>query len=365
MTEKELKHIAVQFSIQGTIKDIKPIGNGLINETLRVTTAEDHCPDYILQRINHAVFTDVDLLQHNIELVTNHIRTKLQARQEQDIDRKCLRFISTTNGQTYYHDAQNGFWRMSLFIPNAITKEEVNHDSAFCCGQTFGNFEQMLVDLQEPLGETIPNFHNMELRLMQLREAVEADKVARVSTVSDMLNALSQDANDMCLAEQLYRQGALPKRICHCDTKVNNMMFDENDKVLCVIDLDTVMPSFVFSDYGDFLRTGANFVAEDSDQYESVGLNEEIFCAFTEGYLSSAAPFLTPIEVNHLPYAVALFPYMQCVRFLTDYINGDIYYKTAYAEHNLVRARNQMLLYQDVRRHDKMMTEFVQKTVKQ
>ena len=168
----------------------------------------------------------------------------------------------------------------------------------------------------------------------------------------------------MCLAERLYRKGTLPKRICHCDTKVNNMLFDADGKVLCVIDLDTVMPSFVFSDYGDFLRTGANRVAEDSDDYQSVGLKEDIFRSFTEGYLGSAGSFLTPVETGHLPYAVALFPYMQCVRFLTDYINGDIYYKIKYPEHNLVRSRNQLLLYRDVRRHDRMMAEFVEKTLK-
>ena len=365
MTQEELRQIVAQFQIQGSVEKIEPIGNGLINETLRVTTAGNCCPDYVLQRINNAVFTDVDLLQHNIDVVTSHIRHKLQAQHEQDIDRKCLQFIQASNGLTYYRDGQERYWRMSLFIPDAVTREEVNNDSAFCCGQTFGNFEQMLVDLKEPLGETIPNFHNMELRLEQLHEAVKADKAGRVSLVSDMLNTLNHDADEMCLAEQLYRRGVLPKRICHCDTKVNNMMFDKDGSVLCVIDLDTVMPSFVFSDYGDFLRTGVNRVAEDSDQFESVGLNEDIFCAFTEGYLASASRFLTSVEVSHLPFAVALFPYMQCVRFLTDYINGDVYYKISYPEHNFVRSRNQLLLYQDVRRHDNMMAEFVQSTAKQ
>ena len=183
--------------------------------------------------------------------------------------------------------------------------------------------------------------------------------------MKDILAELERDADEMCLAERLYHKGTLPKRICHCDTKVNNMMFDADGKVLCVIDLDTVMPSFIFSDYGDFLRTGANHVAEDSDNYDAVGLKEDIFCSFTEGYLSTAGNFLTPVETTHLPYAVALFPYMQCVRFLADYINGDIYYKTKYAEHNLVRSRNQLLLYRDVRRHDQMMADFVKKTLKQ
>lgn len=357
-------NIVSQFKIEGKIKDILPIGNGLINETLRVSTIAADTPDYILQRINNNVFPDVNLLQHNIEAVTRHIRNKLKELGEEDINRKCLHFIESVGGKTYYQDANGNYWRMSVFIPDSFTKEEVSPESVFCCGETFGNFEKILLDLDEPLGEVIPNFHNMEFRLHQLHDTVVADKMGRVASVRDILSEIERNADEMCLAEKLYRDKVLTKRICHCDTKVNNMLFDSDGKVLCVIDLDTVMPSFIFSDYGDFLRTGANYVAEDSDDYQAVGLKEDIFCAFTEGYLSTAGSFLTAIEISHLPYAVALFPFMQCVRFLTDYINGDVYFKTKYAEHNYVRSRNQLLLYRDVRRHDQMMNEFIKKILK-
>lgn len=356
--------IVSQFKIEGKIKDILPIGNGLINETLRVSTIAADTPDYILQRINNNVFPDVNLLQHNIEAVTRHIRNKLKELGEEDVNRKCLHFIESVAGKTYYQDANGNYWRMGIFIPDSFTKEEVSPENAFCCGETFGDFEKMLLDLDEPLGEVIPNFHNMEFRLRQLNDAVVADKMGRVASVRDILSEIERNADEMCLAEKLYRDKVLPKRICHCDTKVNNMLFDSDGKVLCVIDLDTVMPSFIFSDYGDFLRTGANYVAEDSDDYQAVGLKENIFCAFTEGYLSTASSFLTDIEISHLPYAVALFPFMQCVRFLADYINGDVYFKTKYAEHNYVRSRNQLLLYHDVRRHDQMMNEFIKKILK-
>lgn len=357
-------NIVSQFKIEGKIKDILPIGNGLINETLRVSTIAADTPDYILQRINNNVFPDVNLLQHNIEAVTGHIRNKLKELGEEDVNRKCLHFIESVGGKTYYQDANGNYWRMSVFIPDSFTKEEVSPESVFCCGETFGNFEKILLDLDEPLGEVIPNFHNMEFRLHQLHDAVVADKMGRVASVRDILSEIEPNADEMCLAEKLYRDKVLPKRICHCDTKVNNMLFDSDGKVLCVIDLDTVMPSFIFSDYGDFLRTGANYVAEDSDDYQAVGLKEDVFCAFTEGYLSTAGSFLTDIEIRHLPYAVALFPFMQCVRFLADYINGDVYFKTKYAEHNYVRSRNQLLLYHDVRRHDQMMNEFIKKILK-
>jgi Ser/Thr protein kinase RdoA (MazF antagonist) len=164
----------------------------------------------------------------------------------------------------------------------------------------------------------------------------------------------------MCSAEQLHREGKLPKRICHCDTKVSNMMFDLEGKVLCVIDLDTIMPSFIFSDFGDFLRSAANTGREDDKDLDNVNFNMDIFKAFAEGYLKSAKVFLTPLEIENLPYAAALFPYMQTVRFLADYINGDTYYKTQYPEHNLVRSKAQFKLLQSVEAHQAEMQEFIQ-----
>ena len=359
MQEKELQAIVSHFQIEGTIDSIEPLGNGLINDTLKITTLESCSPDYVLQRINDKVFTNVEILQGNIESVTRHIRRKLEERGEEDIDRKALRFIETDAGKTYYKDEKGQYWRISVFIDRAKTYETVNPEYSYYAGKAFGDFEAMLVDIPDQLGEPIPDFHNMELRTRQLCDAVDSDAMGRVESIKDILDELNHDADEMCKAERLYREGKLPKHICHCDTKVNNMLFDETGKVLCVIDLDTVMPSFVFSDIGDFLRTAANFVAEDDPEIDKVGFNMEIFKAFTKGYLESAKGFLTPIEIENLPYAAALFPYMQCVRFLTDYINGDTYYKIKYPEHNLVRAKNQLMLYRSVRKHDEEMRRFV------
>ena len=342
--------IVGHFQIEGTVVKVEPLGNGLINDTYKVTTAEADKPDYVLQRINHAIFQDVDLLQHNIEVVTAHIRQKLEESGTTDIDRKVLRFIPTASGKTYYFDGTS-YWRVMVFIPRAQTFETVNAAYSYDAGKAFGHFQAMLADLPEQLGETIPNFHNMEFRLQQLHEAVEADAAGRVKEMQPYLDEIERRAAYMCQAEQLYREGRLPKRICHCDTKVNNMMFDENGEVLCVIDLDTVMPSFIFSDYGDFLRTAANTAAEDEPDLSKIGFNTEIYEAFSSGYLESASTFLTPLEKDLLPYAVALFPYMQCVRFLADYLNGDTYYKIQYPEHNLVRTRAQFRLLQCVEAH--------------
>lgn len=357
----EYQSILSRFALEGTVAQVKALGNGLINDTLKVDTKEADKPDYVLQRVNNAVFKDVELLQHNIEVVTNHIRTKLEAEGQSDIDRKVLHFVPTHEGKTYFEDEQGRFWRLSVFIPDSVTLESVNPDTSYEAGKMFGNFQKMLSDLKEPLGETIPDFHNMELRARQLKEVIQLNPMGRVSEpdVQALLADINKDMAEMCQAEEWHRTGRLPKRICHCDTKVNNMMYDKEGKPLCVIDLDTVMPSFVFSDYGDFLRTAANNTSEDNPDLQEVGFNFEIFQAFTKGYLESAGSFLLPIERENLPYAVALFPFMQSVRFLWDYLNGDKYWKVQYPTHNLVRAQNQMTLYKSVRLHDDQMKEFI------
>ena len=360
----DLKDIVAKFAIRGNVSEIRPLGEGLINDTYKIKTAEADQPDYVLQRVNDAVFPDVDMVMRNIDAVTTHIRKKLEEKGEDDIDRKVLTFIPLKeDSKKLYAKVDGKYWRIMIFIPDAITKQAVNPESSRAAGKAFGNFQAMLADIPVQLGETIKDFHNMEFRLQQLREVVAADPVGRVSEpqVQNMLKEIDARAEEMCKAERMGREGILPKRVCHCDTKVNNMMFDKNDNVLCVIDLDTVMPNFIFSDYGDFLRTGANMVAEDCPDMDKVQFNVEIFKAFTEGYLSSASSFLTQVEIENLPYAVKLFPYMQCVRFLWDYLSGDKYWKCQYPEHNFVRANNQLHLLLSIEAHEGEMNAFIQR----
>ena len=354
-----MKSIVEKFAIQGVVKNVQPLGSGLINDTYMVET--DGPKGYVLQRINHAIFKDVVLLQNNIEAVTTHIRAKLEASGEKDVDRKVLNFLSLKeSAQTWWFDGSS-YWRVSVLISDSLTIDTVNPEYSYFAGKAFGNFQSMLSDIKETLGETIPDFHNMELRERQLADAVATDKVGRRASeeVQSILAQMHEFMNEMTLAERLHREGILPKRICHCDTKVSNMLFDKSGQVLCVIDLDTVMPSYIFSDYGDFLRTAANKVAEDSPELDKVEFDMEIFKAFTKGYIESASSFLTEVERENLPYAAALFPFMQAVRFFTDYINGDIYYKIAYPEHNLVRTRNQMALFHSVMAHRSEMEKFI------
>lgn len=348
-----MRQIVSQFIPESSIGEIKPLGNGLINDTYIVRTlpgTDTH--DYVLQRINHKVFTDVPGLMNNIVAVTSHIRRRLEkeGEKEKEVDRKVLTFLPLISDPTqyYYFDGES-YWRLMVFIPGAHTVEAVTPESARTCGRAFGRFQAMLVDIPDKLVETIPDFHNMEFRLRQLREAVKADAVGRVAEVRPILDELERRADYMCRAERLHREGKLPKRICHCDTKVNNMMFDDKTgEVLLVIDLDTVMPSFVFSDIGDFLRSGACTTPEDEPDTSKIDFDMDIYNAFREGYLESASGFLTREELEGIPYSAALFPYMQCVRFLADYINGDTYYKIAYPEHNLVRSKAQLRLLERV-----------------
>lgn len=363
MIMDKLNSIISHFNIVGDIVEIKPLGNGLINDTYKVVTAGD-APDYVLQRINHLVFKDVETMQHNIEAVTDHLRAKLEAENASDIDRKVLWFAKEKEtGKTYWFDGEN-YWRVSRFIPDNMTLEAVTPDTSRAAGKAFGDFQAKLADIDAQLEESIPGFHNMEGRLKQLDEAVAADAAGRVAEVKDILDEIYKRADKMCEPEKLHREGKLPKRICHCDTKVNNVLFDKEGNVLCVIDLDTVMPSYIYSDYGDFLRTGACTTPEDEPDLSKIDFNMDIFKAFTEGYLSSASSFLTKEELDWMPMSVALFPYMQAVRFLADYINGDTYYKTAYPGHNLVRTRAQMRLLEKIEEKLPEIKEFIDNCAK-
>lgn len=358
-TKEELLNILDQFTLAEKVVSAEPFGNGHINDTLKVTNEKGEIK-YVLQRINHLIFTNVDMLQSNINTVTTHIREKLEAKGENDIDRKVLTFLPTKDGKPYYFD-DDSYWRVCLFIPNSKSYEEVTPELSYEAGKAFGDFQSMLSDLPEgSLGETIPNFHNMEFRLQQFHDAVKANAAGRLEEVKDLIEEVEKRAEAMCIQERLYREGKLQKRTNHCDTKVNNMMFDaDTDKVLCVIDLDTVMPGFVLSDIGDFIRTGANTGAEDDENLDNVNVNMDIFKAYTRGYMETAKVFLSPLEISLLPYGGRLLTYMQTVRFLTDYINGDTYYKIHSPKHNLIRTKAQFKLLQSLEEHAEEMDGFM------
>lgn len=356
-TQPNVVKLLKPFGIDETIVSIKNFGNGHINDTLKVETV-NNC--YILQRINHLIFTDVDKLQHNIEIVTSHIRQKLEETGEKDIMRKVLIFLPTNQGKTYYFDGEN-YWRVCHFIDNSCSYDEITPPLSYEAGKAFGKFQKLLSDIPDgTLTETIPNFHNMEFRLKQFYEALQNGQPNRIEEVKNLIDAIEQRASHYCLQEKLYREGKLIKRINHCDTKVNNILFDsQTNEVLCVIDLDTVMPGFVLSDFGDFIRTAGNTGAEDDPNLDRVGINLNIVKAYAKGYIEEAHSFLTDTERDLLPYGAALLTYMQTVRFLTDYLNGDTYYKIQYPTHNLVRTKAQFKLLQSIETHLEDIASFI------
>jgi len=341
-----LQTITKHFSTEGTILSTFAYGSGHINDTYKVETAEPQCHNYILQRINHKIFKNVPELMDNIDRVTRHIRMKLENTPGADPNRQGLTLIPTFNGKSFYQDPDENFWRMYIFIEDNRSYDIVDTpEKAFEGGRMFGKFQSMIADLPGgPLHETIPNFHNIDIRLETLRKTIERDPVGRASMVTAEAGFIWERAEEMGTILHLGQQGLIPQRITHNDTKFNNVLLDKNDKGLCVIDLDTVMPGYVHYDFGDSIRTSTNTGAEDDPDLSKVEMDIRLFEAYTKGFLQETRSTLTPTELEYLPLAGKLFPYIIGVRFLTDYVDGDNYFKIKHEHHNLQRARAQFKL---------------------
>lgn len=352
---EQLAVLASKFDIEGNIVEVSSFGSGHINDTYRVET--DHpTAGYLLQRVNHHVFKNVTAVMQNITLVTKHLKKRYEA---MDGLAKCskdrvLTLVPTLGGESYYRDEKDNFWRMFILLTNTRSYDIVGTaQQAREGGRAFGQFQRLLSDLNVSLvHEVLPDFHHIGKRLSKLDEAVNADSEHRVSRVRDELAFIKDRENRMKILLGLAEKGVLPKRIIHNDTKFNNVLLDENDKSQCVIDLDTVMPGYVAYDFGDAIRTIINSAAEDEAVLDRIKLNIPLFQAYTEGYFEEAHPFLTREEIGSLIEGVLLLPYMQGVRFLTDFLEGDHYFKIRHADHNLQRARAQLKLVQQLETHE-------------
>ncbi len=352
---------AEKFKIQGNIVSSVPFGSGHINDTFKIVTDSDINEQYLLQRINHHVFRNVDGLMDNIEKVCLHLKQKLAHLGQEEVAKRTMTLIPTWDGQHYYKDENGDFWRVFILIPDTRSYDILETtDQAFSGGMAFGQFQKQLSDLDPTtIVEVLPNFHNIEFRMNNLREAIANDRAGRVAEVQDLLDYIFEREDKMRTILELGRANKLPLRITHNDTKFNNVLLDSNDQVQCVIDLDTVMPGYVAYDFGDAIRTIINSAAEDEADVSKIVLNVPLFEAFTAGYLSEAKEFLSEIEVESLIHGVHLLPYMQAVRFLTDYIDGDTYYKIGYPEHNLVRTKAQLKLVQELEANHKVLTDIL------
>jgi Ser/Thr protein kinase RdoA (MazF antagonist) len=321
-------------------------GSGHINDTFRLKNVMPGGTDYLLQRINHKIFTNVDKLTDNMRKVTEHLKGKINALGYGDPMKEVMTLIPTINNRYFYKDSDGDYWRMFYFLSDTKSYDVVEtQKQAYEGGRAFGKFQYMLSDI--PAGEmfeVIPDFHNIQKRLQHLEDAVTEDAGGRVASVTAELDIVKKYAEQMQYFQQPEQVAALPKRVIHNDTKFNNVLLNNNDEAQCVIDLETVMDGYVAYDFGDAIRTIINTTTEDEADLSKVQLNIPLFEAYVKGYLTEASKFLTDAEVNSLMKGALLLPYMQAVRFLTDHINGDTYFKIKFDGHNLQRARAQFQL---------------------
>lgn len=361
----EIQEVISQFFREGRMLEVCPYGNGHINDTFLVTceTRGDGRKRYILQRMNHNIFKAPGLLMENVVNVTEYLRGVLLA-QGGDPDRETLNVVRTINGASYYEDRGHNFWRVFLFIEDTLCLEKVESPSDFYdSGAAFGNFQRMLADYPaETLHETIPNFHNTVSRFHDFQKAVREDKAGRASLAAPEIAFALARQRDTAVLTDCLQKGELPLRVTHNDTKLNNILFDKaTRKALCIIDLDTVMPGLSLYDYGDSIRFGASTGAEDETNLDLVELDLTLFEAFTKGFLEGCGDALSGNEIRLLPMGAKLMTYECGIRFLADFLEGDIYFKIHRENHNLDRARTQFKLVADMEKKWTQMAAIVEK----
>jgi hypothetical protein len=341
-----IKEIFQYFRTDGTFSKGEPCGSGHIHNTYRIETIEKDKDDYVLQRLNNKIFRNIPQLQHNIERVTEQIRSKLAEIPGSDPKRECLNLVPALDGKSWFLDNNGNYWRMYVYISRHRSWDLVDSpEKAYEGGKAIGRFQAMLTDMPGgPLFETIPYFHNIEKRIDTFNLKIKENPAGRAESVRTEIKQFRQRAEEMKIILRLGREGKIPLRITHNDTKFNNILLDENDKALCVIDLDTVMPGYVHYDFGDAIRTTANSAAEDEADLMKINMNIELFKAYSEGYLSESGNTLNNIEKEYLAFAPGLITYTVALRFFTDYLDGDNYFKIHHEHHNLQRARAQLKL---------------------
>lgn len=330
-----MQYVLQQYGIEKSGCDIMPLTNGLINTTWMVNVKGKK---YILQKINHAVFKQPADIAFNVRCIGNYL-------QQHYPDYLFTTHVQTVNGEDLVIDDEN-YFRLFSFIENSHTITVVEKpEQAFEAAKQFGRFTNLLSKLDAAqLKTTLPDFHNLPLRYSQFEAALQKGNPARIKEAKELVIFLQQQKIIVEKFEQIKQQ--LSVRVTHHDTKISNVLFDENNKGLCVIDLDTVMPGYFISDVGDMFRTYLSPVSEEEKDFSKICIRKEFYAAIVEGYLSEMGEELTVEEKKYIPFAGQFMMYMQALRFLTDYINNDIYYGSKYEGHNLIRAGNQVALMQ-------------------
>lgn len=362
---KELiENIIAQFQTEGELLSYERYGNGHINDTFVVAFQNNQVKKrYILQRINTSIFKEAEKLMFNIVRVTSFLREEVR-RLGGDEQREVLNLISTKEGDPYCIDSEGSYWRMYLFIEDASSFEQVEKPEDFYqSAVAFGRFQKLLSGFDAScLYEVIPDFHNTPLRYERFMQAVKEDKCDRVKEVRDEIEFFINRKADMELCKKCLDEGKLPLRVTHNDTKLNNVMIDnQTRKGLCVIDLDTVMPGLSIFDFGDSIRFGANTALEDEKDLSKVSLDLNLFELYVKGYLKGCEGSLTDTEISMLPHGAKTMTLECGMRFLTDYLEGDVYFRIHRKEHNLDRCRTQVALVLDMESKWNEMYEVVTK----
>ncbi|HXB96364.1 MAG TPA: aminoglycoside phosphotransferase family protein [Puia sp.] len=328
-----------------------PHGNGLINRTWRLSSEKG---DFILQKVNDDVFSDPSVIAENLESIGDYLR-------EHYPDNLFPRPVRTLAGETQLHLEGAGFFRLFPFIADSKTIDVVDTaGQAYEAARKFGEFTHMLSGFPESrLGQAIPDFHNLSLRYRAFREARKKGNPERIARAAHLISYLASASDIVDEYERIIKDPAFRRRVTHHDTKISNVLFDPNGKGLCVIDLDTVMPGYFISDLGDMFRTYLSPVTEEESDLSLITIRLPWFEAIVTGYLDGMSGDLTPSEKDALVYAGEFMMYMQALRFLTDYLNDDVYYGSRYEGHNYVRARNQATLLQRFREQSPLLREIV------
>lgn len=359
----DLEEIITQFQVDGTVISLAPYGTGHINQTYLAIIQEDGggMQNFILQHINAHVFLEPEKVMANIARITTHLKQKIR-QMDGDPSRETLTFIPAQNGRFFHKTAAGDYWRLERFIDNAQTYTHAPtlahyYEAAYA----YGRFQTMLADFPlDQLHETIPHFHHTEKRLLGLETAVAQNKAQRLSHANAEINFIRDRTAMAPILTNLQISGQIPLRVVHNDTKLDNVMFDNHtNKGICVIDLDTVMPGIALFDFADAVRSGTNRAAEDEPDTSQVTFALEIYDQIAHGFLDATRLTLTALEIDHLAFAARLIVYEQAVRFLTDYLNGDIYYKTTHPQQNLQRARTQIKLLQLMEANQTEMTTII------
>ncbi len=347
--EQLIKELLTAYGFVPASMKVTPIPQGRIHDSYLVEHVDEPGPPLVLQKMNHHVFRDIPGLMKNMELVSGHIAFK-NRKAGKDPARNGILLVEAEGGKSYVGNDESGYWRMFWFIEDQKSYEIASNENiAFEGGKAIAHFQAMLTDLDlEKVGDTIPGFHNLDARVSQLKDAVARAPAERLRKAGSMIELAEMHLTPVAELYASSRDGEVPVRITHNDTKFNNILFSREGTATCMIDLDTVMKGYAWFDFADALRTCASQATEEETDMEKVGFDIAIFRAFTKGYLSEATLFLTKEEMALLPLAPMAFAYIQAIRFLSDYLDGDVYYTTTREDQNLTRAANQFTLMQSM-----------------